>query len=56
MAWPQIIFLALTLLGLGINMGLHGERQNPHNFWTALFGSVVSVSLLYWGGFFNCWF
>jgi len=51
---PQIIYLILTCLGLGVVMSKHGEPQKPYNIWYSLTSTVLLWILLYWGGFFNC--
>lgn len=52
--WPQIIYLVLTLLGLGITLAKHGEpKKDKHNFYVTFVGSGLIVALLYWGGFFT---
>jgi len=53
--WPQLIYLGLVILGLGMTLGLHGQPQKKgHNFWGKLISSMIAISLLYWGGFFDC--
>ena len=54
--WPQLIYLGLIILGLGMHMALHGEKQKRYNAWTQLVASIISVGILYWGGFFDCLF
>jgi len=53
--WPQAIYLALTLLGLGVEISRHGEPKKPgrYNAVSTLIATVVVLSLLYWGGFFD---
>jgi len=51
---PQIIFLALQLMSLGIAMGKHGqEKSGKENAWVSFFALLIGWSLLYWGGFFD---
>lgn len=52
MGWPQIVWACLTVLGLGVALGKHGE-QSEHNFWYSLIGAGISVWLLFSGGFFH---
>jgi len=50
MAAPQIAFITLTCLGLGINMAQHGKpKEGNENFFT----SLIARGILYWGGFFS---
>ena len=50
---PQIIYIVLQVLGLGLSMAKHGQPQKPYDFWISLTASVIMLSLLIWGGFFN---
>jgi hypothetical protein len=50
---PQIIFILLTVLSQGIVLAKHGEPRPPHSFWTSLIATIISVSICYWGGFFD---
>jgi hypothetical protein len=53
MNWPQYTYLALIFLGLGIAIAKHGEPSKPHNFFTSLIATGLSLWLLYMGGFFG---
>lgn len=54
MGWPQITWLALSLLGLGIYLARHGKpREDFYNFWLGLFATLLNAGILYAGGFFN---
>ena len=55
---PQIIILVLYTLLLGITLAKHGEvkKYEKYNFFTSLLSIIVQIALLYWGGFFDCWF
>ena len=56
-ALPQLIYLGFILLELGIVAGKHGEyRKDKYSFGASLFCAALSISLLYWGGFFDCLF
>ena len=50
---PQIIYLILVVLSIGISMERHGEerRKITYNFWEDFISIVIMLSLLYWGGF-----
>ena len=52
--WPQAIYIALTLIGLGVAFQQHGSpKTGQHNAWATLLASAIIISLLYWGGFFS---
>ena len=53
---PQIIYLMIVAVGLGIALVLHGKPRDGHSFWTQLISSVIALGLLYWGGFFDVFF
>lgn len=54
MGWPQWTYVLLAGLGLGIHMALHGKaRDGEYNFFVRLVAEVISVGLLYAGGFFT---
>jgi hypothetical protein len=50
---PQIIYLSLVFMGLLIGANQHGKERTPHNFWNTLVATIITISLLYWGGFFD---
>lgn len=51
---PQMLYVALLFISLGVNIALHGKpKDGTHNFWTALVGAVIQITLLTWGGFFS---
>ena len=52
--WPQLLILALLLVGTGVQLAKHGEpRGGKHSFWVALISDAILIGLLYWGGFFT---
>lgn len=52
--WPQLIYLILAGISLGIHAALHGEdRKHPYDFGSTLFGESLLILLLWWGGFFG---
>ncbi len=53
MGAPQIIFIILIAMSLGIHLVKHGEHRDNYNFWMALFDTGLTVALLNWGGFFG---
>lgn len=50
--WPQIIFIALNMIGLGIVLGKHGQPHDAYSAWVAVTAVIIDMGLLYWGGFF----
>ncbi len=52
MGWPQITWIALAAMGVGISMVKHGQPREPYSLWTSLIGTGIAVGLLYAGGFF----
>lgn len=51
---PQLIYLGLTLIGIGVSMAQHGKpKTGKENVFVSLIANAVSFMLLYWGGFFN---
>ncbi|EMM8869777.1 transglycosylase SLT domain-containing protein [Klebsiella oxytoca] len=54
MNWPQITWIILSALALGIELSKHGEpRTGERNFWLQLFGTLVVAGVLWSGGFFS---
>lgn len=51
---PQLIYLALIALNLGVVLAKHGEVK-PHktSLWTQLLNLAIVLPLLWWGGFFG---
>ena len=50
--WPQYVFAALTLVGIGISLANHGKPRTPESFWRTLFAALFELWLLKEGGFF----
>ena len=54
---PQIIIIVLYALSLGMYIAKHKEKKEgsmaTYNAWTAAFTAIITLGLLYWGGFFN---
>lgn len=51
---PQMIYLVLTAMELGMYLVKHGERRNDkYNFFIALISQGIILWILYLGGFFN---
>ena len=53
LGWPQLVYLALTILGLGVAMAKHGEPRGEHSFPTTFIASGIVIWVLYMGGFFT---
>ena len=54
MGTPQIIFIVLLGLNLGVGLAQHGTPKTGNNsFMSAFLGTIIQVGLLYWGGFFG---
>ena len=50
----NIAVLVLMVLGMGIEMGRHGEKKDgTHNFFISLLSALIYIWLLIKGGFFN---
>jgi hypothetical protein len=53
-SWPQGIWIALAIIRLVIEAAVDGEpHTGKHKFAAALLGVILSLGLLYWGGFFS---
>lgn len=54
MGTSQIILLALYGVSLLCSANLHGkEKKGKYNFWLNFTSAAITLSLLYWGGFFK---
>lgn len=51
--WPQLAWYGLVILGTGITIAKHGQPRVPHSIWPHLLSTVISVVILYYGGFFT---
>ena len=52
--WPQFVWLALALTGLGMEAAKDGElKTGRHNFVASLLASALVAWILYCGGFFG---
>lgn len=49
---PQLVYIAITCLGLGIAMCNHGE-ETKQNFWSCLLATCIQIGIMHWGGFFD---
>jgi hypothetical protein len=51
--WPEGIYLALVLVSIGICVARFGEqKRDRYDLTDVLVGPAISLSLLWWGGFF----
>lgn len=49
----QIVMIVLYAMNLGISLIKHGETEiKKYNFWVTLISTVISVGILWAGGFF----
>ena len=54
MGVPQILYIALLALGVGVSLARHGQpKTGNESVWITLIGVSIQVGLLLWGGFFN---
>jgi len=51
----QIIYCLLSLWALLNAANKHGKTQPLTNFWATLVATIIIISLLWWGGFWDCW-
>lgn len=52
--WPQLTFLALTFLDVGVCSARYGEQKpDCYDIVDVLVGPAIVLGLLYMGGFFT---
>ena len=51
--WPQYVYLALLIFGLGLSLANHGKTRSDESFWVTFFSASLGFFLLYMGGFFK---
>ena len=51
--WPQGILVALYLIQVAVAISKHGTPREDWNGWGAACGAALTLTLLYWGGFFG---
>jgi len=50
---PQIIWIVLVGIILFWTAYKHGQpKEGKYNFWEQIVSTILTVALLYWGGFF----
>ncbi len=52
MQLPQLIFIAITMMALGISLAKDGQPSKISSK-NMLIGMIIEYSLLFWGGFFS---
>jgi len=51
---PQIVYIAITMLGLGVSLAQHGNpKKGKESFTVSLAANSITIGILYWGGFFG---
>ncbi len=50
----QVIYLVMLVMGLLLMANKHGKPRDNYNFWSYSVATVIQLSILYWGGFFDC--
>ena len=52
---PQIIYISLFLISLGITLAKQGELRKPRKYNTIEFLLIrsIGIAILYYGGFFD---
>lgn len=43
-----IVIYILTSISLLANAYMHGKAQEPYNFWIALLGKAITLTLVWW--------
>jgi hypothetical protein len=55
--WPQIIYLILFCVGIGMAIEGHGKTKfGTENMWTSFIAGAVTLFLLFAGHFFDVFF
>ena len=53
---PQLIVLFIYAISIGISLEEAISKGKPETFFIGTFAVGGMLGLLYWGGFFNCFF
>lgn len=54
MTAPQITLIVIMSINMLAGAYLHGKpKQGKHNFLYTVLNAIISISILYWGNFFN---
>lgn len=51
--WPQITYIVISTLGIGISIAQHGKPRSNENAFTTIIASCIAYALMYAGGFFG---
>lgn len=52
--WPQIVWICIVAMNLGMYLVKHGEEMSgKYNFFISLICQLISLWILYCGGFFG---
>ena len=53
MGAPEIIMICIYVFNITYSFMKHGQNRcdETHNGFLGIFGTLVSIALLYWGGF-----
>ena len=51
--WPQITWIVLQAMGLGVCIATHGKEQKPVNAWYSIMAVILNVWIAISGGFFG---
>ena len=52
--WPQITYIVLVILGIGISLERHGKpKTGTYNVLVDLVGTAIGLFIVYSGGFFK---
>jgi len=52
----QIVMLIMVFASLLLTANKHGKPRDNYNFWNNAIAVIIQLALLYWGGFFDCFF
>jgi hypothetical protein len=54
MEWPQITYIVLVCMGLGLTLAMDGQpRTGRHNFILSLLAAAIGFWIIWSGGFFS---
>jgi len=51
--WPQWVFIAIILLGIGLSAALSGKEKKHSSFGVALVAKIIQTIILVCGGFYQ---
>jgi hypothetical protein len=51
---PQITMIIILCIGFGISLANHGKPRSEENAFIVFVSTVITLAILYWGGFFDC--